>query len=221
MYAGCRSRGPSFSSALSLACGLAPSPSPGSSSAPFVPSDAAVIAGYLVAYGFGAFDLLRIGARGLMRGQVGFDIDLLMLLAAAGQRPSGEWVEGAFLLFLFSLANALEHYAMGRATQCHQGARRSRPGRRPAYPGRRRANWCPSKQVPVGATGARAAGRAHPRRRPRPQRPVARSTRRPSPASRRRWTRRPAARSSRAPSTARALSRSRRRAPPATARSTG
>ena len=79
------------------------------------PPDAVVLAGYLAAYGFGAFDILRIGARDLMRGHVGFDIDLLMLLAAAGAAVLGEWVEGAFLLFLFSLANALEHYALGRA----------------------------------------------------------------------------------------------------------
>ena len=79
------------------------------------PPDALVITGYLAAYVFGAFDIVRIGARGMMRGHVGFDIDLLMLLAAAGAAVLGEWVEGAFLLFLFSLANALEHYALGRA----------------------------------------------------------------------------------------------------------
>jgi len=76
---------------------------------------AAVIAGYLAAYACGAYDIVRTGIRGLMRGQLGFDIDLLMLLAAAGAAALGEWVEGAFLLFLFSLANALEHYALGRA----------------------------------------------------------------------------------------------------------
>ena len=101
--------------ALSLACGLALSVT-WILQRTVVPPDAVVIAGYLVAYGFGAFDLLRIGARGLMRGHVGFDIDLLMLLAAVGAAALGEWVEGTFLLFLFSLANAAEHYAMGRAT---------------------------------------------------------------------------------------------------------
>ena len=79
------------------------------------PPHAVVITGYLASYAFGAFDILRIGARGLMRGHLGFDIDLLMLLAAAGAAVLGEWIEGAFLLFLFSLANALEHYALGRA----------------------------------------------------------------------------------------------------------
>lgn len=44
-----------------------------------------------------------------------FEIDSLMLLAAIGAGALGEWLEGALLLFLFSLGHALEHYAMGRA----------------------------------------------------------------------------------------------------------
>src|SRR5690606_1558023 len=44
-----------------------------------------------------------------------FEIDSLMLVAAAGAAALGSWAEGALLLFLFSLGHALEHYAMGRA----------------------------------------------------------------------------------------------------------
>jgi Cd2+/Zn2+-exporting ATPase len=44
-----------------------------------------------------------------------FEIDTLMLVAAAGAAALGAWAEGALLLFLFSLGHALEHYAMGRA----------------------------------------------------------------------------------------------------------
>jgi Cd2+/Zn2+-exporting ATPase len=79
------------------------------------PPQTAVVAAYLVAYALGAFDILRLWIRNLIHGHPAFDIDLLMLLAATGAALLGEWVEGAFLLFLFSLANALEHYAMGRA----------------------------------------------------------------------------------------------------------
>ena len=43
------------------------------------------------------------------------EIDFLMLVAAAGAGALGAWVEGALLLFLFSLGHALEGYAMGRA----------------------------------------------------------------------------------------------------------
>ena len=44
-----------------------------------------------------------------------FDIDILMIVAAAGAAALGAWAEGALLLFLFSLGHALEHMAMDRA----------------------------------------------------------------------------------------------------------
>lgn len=70
---------------------------------------------YIGAYGFGGFDLVRHWIGDLRKGRITFDIELLMLLAALGAAALGEWAEGAFLLFLFSLAHALEHYALGRA----------------------------------------------------------------------------------------------------------
>lgn len=70
---------------------------------------------YLVAYGFGAWDLARHTLASLRRGAFTFDIDLLMLLAAVGAAALDAWAEGAFLLTLFALAHALEHYAMDRA----------------------------------------------------------------------------------------------------------
>lgn len=74
-----------------------------------------VIPVYAAAYVFGGYDLVRHAVSGLRKGRFAFDIDLLMLLAAIGAAILGEWAEGAFLLFLFSLAHALEHYALGRA----------------------------------------------------------------------------------------------------------
>ena len=44
-----------------------------------------------------------------------FEIDFLMLVAAAGAAALGKWEEGALLLALFSLGHALEGYARGRA----------------------------------------------------------------------------------------------------------
>ncbi|MGV3519963.1 heavy metal translocating P-type ATPase [Luteitalea sp.] len=76
---------------------------------------ALVIPLYALSYVFGAYDLVRHAASGPRQGRFSFDIDLLMLLAAVGAAILGEWAEGAFLLFLFSLAHALEHYALGRA----------------------------------------------------------------------------------------------------------
>ncbi len=68
---------------------------------------------FLVAYGLGGFFTVREAIENLKRGR--FEIDTLMLVAAAGAAALGAWAEGALLLFLFSLGHALEHYAMGRA----------------------------------------------------------------------------------------------------------
>lgn len=43
------------------------------------------------------------------------DVDMLMVLAAIGAAIIGEWHEGAILLFLFSLSNVLQDYAIGRS----------------------------------------------------------------------------------------------------------
>ena len=45
----------------------------------------------------------------------GFEVDFLMMVAAIGAAILGKWVEGALLLFLFSLGHALEHHAMNKA----------------------------------------------------------------------------------------------------------
>ena len=68
---------------------------------------------YVAAYGFGGFFTLREAIDSLRIRR--FEIDTLMLVAAAGAAALGKWAEGALLLFLFSLGHALEHYAMGRA----------------------------------------------------------------------------------------------------------
>lgn len=68
---------------------------------------------YLGAYFFGGFFTLREAIENLRLKK--FEIDTLMLVAAAGAAALGAWAEGSLLLFLFSLGHALEHYAMGRA----------------------------------------------------------------------------------------------------------
>lgn len=70
---------------------------------------------YLAAYVFGARDNVGHFIGDLGRGKFRFNIDLLMVVAAVGAAILGEWLEGALLLFLFSLGHALEHYALGRA----------------------------------------------------------------------------------------------------------
>ena len=68
---------------------------------------------YILAYVAGGWDVATHAVPGLLRGK--FDTDVLMLAAAAGAALLGEWAEGAFLLFLFSLGHAGEHYALDRA----------------------------------------------------------------------------------------------------------
>ncbi len=45
------------------------------------------------------------------------NVDLLMILAALGAALIDQWAEGALLLFLFSLSNVLQDYAIGRSRQ--------------------------------------------------------------------------------------------------------
>jgi len=72
-------------------------------------------AGYLAVAIVGGRQPVRHLLRGLMRGRLFLDIDFLMVVAAIGAAVVGAWAEGAFLLFLFALANALERYALDRA----------------------------------------------------------------------------------------------------------
>jgi Cd2+/Zn2+-exporting ATPase len=55
------------------------------------------------------------------------DIDLLMLLSATGAALIGEFEEGALLLFLFSLSNALESRALSRTTRAIESLMELRP----------------------------------------------------------------------------------------------
>ncbi len=68
---------------------------------------------YVLSYIAGGYDIATHAIPALFRGK--FDTDVLMLAAAAGAAILGEWAEGAFLLFLFSLGHAGEHYALDRA----------------------------------------------------------------------------------------------------------
>lgn len=68
---------------------------------------------YILAYIAGGYDIATHALPGLLKGK--FDTDVLMLAAAAGAALLGEWAEGAFLLFLFALGHAGEHYALDRA----------------------------------------------------------------------------------------------------------
>jgi Cd2+/Zn2+-exporting ATPase len=72
----------------------------------------------------GAFSLAR-AVRSLEDRRL--DIDLLMLLSALGAASIGEYAEGATLLFLFSLSNALETRALHRTTRAIESLMELRP----------------------------------------------------------------------------------------------
>jgi len=55
------------------------------------------------------------------------DVNLLMLIAALGAASIGQWDEGGILLFLFSLSNAMEFYAVGRTRRAIRALMDLRP----------------------------------------------------------------------------------------------
>ncbi|MFN8017606.1 MAG: heavy metal translocating P-type ATPase [Acidimicrobiales bacterium] len=76
--------------------------------------DGGNLAAIFIASGlFGGYFTTREAIESVRNGR--FEIDFLMLVAAAGAAALGKWEEGALLLALFSLGHALEGYAMGRA----------------------------------------------------------------------------------------------------------
>jgi Cd2+/Zn2+-exporting ATPase len=77
-----------------------------------LPSNIALVF-FILAYIAGGYDIATEAIPGLFKGKL--NTDLLMLLAAGGAAILGEWAEGAFLLFLFALGHAGEHYALDRA----------------------------------------------------------------------------------------------------------
>src|SRR5258707_4769845 len=54
-------------------------------------------------------------------------LDLLMVLAAIGAASVNQWREGAILLFLFSLSNVLQNYAMDRSRNAIRALLKLRP----------------------------------------------------------------------------------------------
>lgn len=75
-------------------------------------SFAAALPIWLAAFFFGGWYALRATIGSLRERRL--DVDLLMLIAAAGAYSVEAFWEGAVLLFLFSLGNVLEEFALGR-----------------------------------------------------------------------------------------------------------
>lgn len=69
---------------------------------------------YLISYGVGGFASARQGLMVLVKERK-LDVNMLMILAAIGAASIGYWLEGAILIFIFSLSGALEGYAEARS----------------------------------------------------------------------------------------------------------
>jgi len=71
------------------------------------------VAFYLLAYISGGYQGMVETLKDLRNYEI--NIDFLMITAAIGAAIIDQWLEGAILLFLFSLSGALESYALGRS----------------------------------------------------------------------------------------------------------
>lgn len=72
----------------------------------------------VIAYVAGGFYGIQESIHSLLEREL--NIDFLMVLAAVGAALVGEWRDGAVLLFLFSLSNVLQDYAIGRSRKAIQ-----------------------------------------------------------------------------------------------------
>ncbi len=79
----------------------------------------------IISYVAGGWFGLQAGIHSLLHREI--NVDLLMVLAAAGAAIVDQWREGAILLFLFSLSNVLQAYAMDRSRNAIRALLKLRP----------------------------------------------------------------------------------------------
>lgn len=69
--------------------------------------------GYAAAIIIGGFTLFQNGFKNIVR--FNFDMNTLMIVAIIGAALIGEWGEGATVVILFAISEALERYSMDKA----------------------------------------------------------------------------------------------------------
>ncbi|WP_185974696.1 heavy metal translocating P-type ATPase [Deinococcus detaillensis] len=104
--------------------------------------------GYVVAYLAGGIPAGREALHSLFV-EKKLDVDLLMVVAALGAASIGQAADGAILLFLFSLSNTLQDWAMGRTKHAISALMDLNPaGATLRRDGRER--WCELGDIQIG-----------------------------------------------------------------------
>ena len=81
---------------------------------------------YVLAYVVGGYQQAMEGLETLFK-EKDLDVDLLMVVAATGAAAIGYWMDGAILIFIFSLSGTLEGYTMERTNRDIRSIMKLRP----------------------------------------------------------------------------------------------
>ena len=105
-------------------------------------------AGFALAYLAGGIPAAREAVETLLHERK-LDVDLLMVLAALAAASIGQAADGATLLFLFSLSNTLQDWALGRTKSAVQALMNLSPGGATVRRGGVE-KWCALNEIRIG-----------------------------------------------------------------------